>query len=196
VSRQTKTLKNRRTSKGLSPYWIWGGAGVALLVIIGIFVLTQQNAPRLEPWQTFVIDSRDHVRSDQPPGPYASDPPTGGKHFESPLPAGFYYPEEVANLPPYPEGYLVHSMEHGYVIFWYNCDADPDLSCTQLQQSIQQVMDEYGGDKLIAFPWASIQEPLAMTSWGRLQRFQAIDLDAMRYFVESNRYKAPEPNGM
>ena len=22
----------------------------------------------------------------------------------------------------FPEGYLVHNLEHGYAIFWYNCD--------------------------------------------------------------------------
>ena len=33
----------------------------------------------------------------------------------------------MPNLPQYPEGYLVHNLEHGYVIFWYNCAADPSL---------------------------------------------------------------------
>lgn len=98
-------------------------------------------------------------------------------------------------MPPHPEGYLVHNLEHGYVIFWYNCQADPTMDCSTLKQQIKSVMNEYGGAKLIAFPWKTLDAPVAMTSWGRLLKLQSVVLDIMRQFVRSNRYQAPETTG-
>lgn len=57
-------------------------------------------------------------RSHVPPGTqeeYNSNPPTSGKHYAEWTRAGIYdEPKE--------DGYLVHSLEHGYVIMSYNCD--------------------------------------------------------------------------
>ena len=54
-------------------------------------------------------------------------------------------------------------------------------------------MDDFGGFKLIAFPWESIDIPVAMTSWGRLQQFTSFDPELATAFIEANRNKAPEP---
>lgn len=63
---------------------------------------------------TLVDDlGRDHV----PVGTkveYNSNPPTSGNHYEEWVRAGvFDRPQE--------DGYLIHSLEHGYVIISYNC---------------------------------------------------------------------------
>jgi hypothetical protein len=55
-------------------------------------------------------------------------------------------------------------------------------------------MDEFDGFKLIAFPWKSLEVPVAMTSWGRLQRFETFDPSQARAFIKANRNRAPEPN--
>jgi hypothetical protein len=115
-------------------------------------------------------------------------------HFETSYKAGFFNEDDVAGLADYPEGYLVHSLEHGYVIFWYNCQV-AGVDCPALKQAIQQVMDDHGGTKLIAFPWPDMEVPLAMTSWGRLLKFDIPDPDLMAQFVQRNRYQAPEPDG-
>lgn len=46
---------------------------------------------------------------------YNSNPPTSGPHYEQWAKAGVYQS-------PVPDGYLVHSLEHGYVIISYNCE--------------------------------------------------------------------------
>jgi hypothetical protein len=63
----------------------------------------------------------------------------------------------------------VHSLEHDYVIFGYNC----------------QPLD----------PWDTIDAPVVMTSWGRLHRFETFNVDEAVSFVERNLNKSPEPNG-
>jgi len=54
-------------------------------------------------------------------------------------------------------------------------------------------MDEYDNFKLVAFPRPSLEVPLAMTSWGRLQEFTAFDQRLARQFIDRNLNRAPEP---
>ena len=140
-----------------------------------------------------VVGSSAHVLDSVQPGPYNSNPPAGGTHYDESYRAKFYQETDLAGLSKYPEGYLVHSLEHGYVIFWYNCQV-AGTDCAALKQTIQDVMDKTGGDKLIAFPWSTMDVPLAMTSWGRILNFATADPVLMANFVQRNRYQAPEPH--
>jgi hypothetical protein len=123
-----------------------------------------------------------------------TDPPTSGSHYASPMPAGFYTKESPEYLSGDHDGYLIHSLEHGYVVFWYNCDLLEEQSCTTLLSDIQGVMDDFNGFKLIAFPRPSISAPLVMTAWGQLQEFEAFDVKLAEEFIKVNRPRAPEPN--
>jgi len=175
--------------------FVYGGIGlavVAVIVVILIFTNGSKSASGLM-GDEVAIPSGDHVAENTVPGPYNSNPPAGGAHFSSDYSAKFYQESELASLPKHPEGYLVHSLEHGYVIFWYNCQV-PNTDCAALKQMIQKVMDETGGTKLIAFPWSNMDIPLAMTSWGRILKFPTPDPAQMKQFVVRNRYQAPEPN--
>ena len=176
---------------------IFGVSIVAILIVIAVVLLSANNSPvSARPIGDVVaISSSDHVPNNTVPGPYNSNPPAGGTHFETSYSARFYQEADLASLPQNPQGYLVHSLEHGYVIFWYNCQA-ANTDCSALKQTIQKVMDETGGTKLIAFPWADMDVPLAMTSWGRILKFPTADPVLMKRFVERNRYQAPEPNGV
>ena len=168
---------------------------LAIAVVIAVILLSANNSPVSAGLlgDEVAIPSRDHVPNDTIPGPYNSNPPAGGSHYDTDFSAHFYQEADLASLPKNPQGYLVHSLEHGYVIFWYNCQA-ANTDCAALKQTIQSVMDETGGDKLIAFPWSDMDVPLAMTSWGRILKFPNPDPALMKQFVERNRYQAPEPD--
>lgn len=166
--------------------------GVIAIVVILLFVFGKSASAKLM-GDEVAITSSIHVPNDSIPGPYNSNPPAGGTHFDTDFSEHFYQESEIATLPAHPEGYLVHSLEHGYVIFWYNCQVS-GTDCTELKQTIQTVMDKTGNTKLIAFPWADMDVPLAMTSWGRILNFTQPDAKQMTQFVERNRYHAPEPN--
>jgi len=174
----------------------YGGIGLGILAV-AVVIFFAVNAPpanaALMGDEVPMILSRDHIPTDSVPGPYNSNPPAGGAHYPIDFTEHFYQESELATLPAHPEGYLVHSLEHGYVIFWYNCQA-AGTNCDSLKKTIQDVMDQTGGKKLIAFPWTNMDVPLAMTSWGRIMKFQTPDPAVMKQFVESNRYQAPEPD--
>ncbi len=193
-SRKT-SRRSRRQNSHLLTYLLLGGGAVIVIFIVALLIQSSsQAAPPVALMGTPVPNlSRDHIPNTQDPNPYSTNPPSGGHHFDTTLPAKFYQESDLASLPKYPEGYLVHNLEHGYVIFWYNC-AVPGTDCAALKQSIQNVMNKYGGDKLIAFPWSSLTVPLAMTTWGQVMYFQKVDEALMGKFVQTNRYQAPEPN--
>lgn len=191
--RQTirESQRNKRKSQNLLKI---GAAILSVLVIAIIIILAVNGSKRGQLMgEAVVVPSAAHVSDAVNPGPYNSNPPAGGTHYETDYSAKFYQESDLATLPKYPEGYLVHSLEHGYVIFWYNCQV-AGTDCTALKQTIQNVMDKTGGDKLIAFPWSTMDVPLAMTSWGRILNFTTPDAVVMEKFVKTNRYQAPEPN--
>ena len=170
----------------------WGIAAIALLAAVSyaLWVAFRPATGESVP----VMADTSHVPDGTDPGPFNSDPPTSGPHYEENLPAGFYDEEDLPGLGEYPQGQLVHSLEHGYVIFWYNCDLLDDQGCQSLNNQIQGVMDQADNLKVIAFPWKSIDSPVVLTSWGKLQRFASFDPDQALSFVESNRNRSPEPN--
>lgn len=84
----------------------------AILVAVLIWLFVESSKPL--PGTKIADLGRGHV----PVGEkveYNSNPPTSGKHYEDWIRSGVYeQPQE--------DGYLVHSLEHGYVIMSYNCD--------------------------------------------------------------------------
>lgn len=191
-----RSLRKARKNRASGSLWIYVGLGAVAVVAIILAIISSNPATPASSsglmGDEVAILSRDHVPNSAPPPAYDSNPPAGGAHYDTPLPAKFYQDSDVAALPKWPEGYLVHSLEHGYVIFWYNCQLA--TNCSDLKKTIQDVMNQEGGTKLIAFPWTTMDVPLAMTSWGRIMKFQTPDAKVMAQFVQGNRYKAPEPD--
>lgn len=181
-------MRRRNRNEGLIAAIVWIVAGVVVLGVIGLLIWRGTRPAMGETIQ--VMADTSHVPTDSDPGRYNSDPPTSGPHYAAELDAGFY----ESNDYPFPAGYLVHNLEHGYVIFWYNCDRLPEGDCAGLKSQIEAVMDELGGFKLIAYPWPSLDVPVVMTSWGRLLKFETFDAGQARAFYRANLNKAPEPN--
>jgi len=165
---------------------IWGGLGLALLAVIGA-IIWQDARPR--PGEEIPIMSTSHIPVDSDPGKYNSDPPTSGPHYPEEAQVGFY----DTNIYQYPAGHLVHNLEHGYVIFWYNCANLSESVCSELKSQIKAIMDEVNNVKVIAYPWASIEVPVVMTSWGRLQKMETFDAAQARAFYKNNLNHSPEP---
>ena len=189
--RQEMQVRQRRQK--MVTNLIWGGLGFAILVLVG-FLVWRTLRPAAGEAVAVPVNFSQHIAIGTPPGPYNSDSPAGGVHYDGTLPAKFYQEADLNSLPKNPEGYLVHDLEHGYVIFWYNCDLLYEAGCNKLKEQIQEVMAGFDGVKVVAFPWKSLDVPVAMTSWGRIQRFASFDPAQARAFVSANRNRAPEPN--
>ena len=112
-----------------------------------------------------------------------TDPPTGGPHYANSASAGFYEA-------PIDDGLLMHSLEHGYVIVWFDC-AQID-NCQIVENQISDVVTS--GPKLIGMPRAGMETPIALTSWDRIERLDGYDESAIRRFIRDNLNRSPEPD--
>ena len=182
--------REQQRKKQLYARYVWIGLGVIL--VAGLAYVIFNSAQPAAGEEVPVMASSSHVPEGTDPGPYNTNPPTSGHHYASEMNAGFYDTQDPQK--PYPAGYLVHNLEHGYVIFWYNCDLLSEQECNTLKDQIKSVMDQEDNFKVIAYPWKSIDVPVVMTSWGHLLKFKAFDPQQAKDFVDRNRGKAPEPN--
>jgi len=126
--------------------------------------------------------------------PYASVPATSGPHWDTPAAWAAY-------STPQNESQLVHNLEHGGIVIWYDPDALDDPQVDELTSYVEgQVASGLSGRfKFILSPWAGSEElgaPVAVTAWRHALKPETFDMDAIRAFADANylRY-APEPNG-
>ena len=186
-SNKREQMRVRQRQQQSRAKFLWGGLGLVVLVGIGA-IIWQGVRPRAG--ETMPIMQSTHIPKDSDPGQYNSDPPTSGPHYAEELDAGFY---ETNNYQ-YPAGYLTHNLEHGYIIFWYNCAKLDEGACVELKSQLKSLIDEFNSVKVIAYPWDSLDVPVAMTSWGRLQEMETLDMDQARAFYKTNLNRSPEPN--
>lgn len=169
------------------------GAVVAFIAMLG-YLIYQQSQPVPHPGVDVPIQGRNHIAVGQPHDPYNSEPPSSGPHYDTPAEAGFY------DTAPADE-YLVHSMEHGYVIIWYNCDQYKDGTCDQLKANIKAVMGSAGVSgvtgtlKLIAVPRAGQKTAIALSAWGHIDTPATYSRQEILDFIKGYRdgANAPEP---
>lgn len=91
----------------------WVIIGIVVLLTGGFLAWLIKESSQPLPGEQTLQDGRKHVTESEQK--FKFNPPTSGDHDAAWITKGFY--EE-----PRPDGALVHSLEHGYVIVWYDCD--------------------------------------------------------------------------
>jgi uncharacterized surface protein with fasciclin (FAS1) repeats len=140
--------------------------------------------------QTFAMQGNLHIAHGQfSPTTYNSTPPTSGPH----------YPDIVAwqlYEQPFPYEQLVHNLEDGGVIIYYQCaDACPDL-VEQLRTLVQPYQD-VGRHVVVApndptwtligdvKPHADMGAPIAVVAWRKLLKLDTVDVEKITQFIEA-----------
>ncbi len=184
--------KRKSETKKTTGFKLTKGFGLIMALAVTVVsmtaVLASRNGQVGE--EIAIMADYSHVPEGSDPNPYNSNPPTSGLHYADDLKAGFY--EE--NTYQYPEGYLVHNLEHGYVIFWYNCSLLEEVACAALKGQMRASMEAANNYKVIAYPWEKTDVPLVLTSWGRRMALVNYDARAVAEFIQNNQNKAPEPH--
>jgi hypothetical protein len=108
---------------------------------------------------------------------YTVNPPSGGDHLSVAVPAGIY---TGSNVPP--DGNLVHSLEHGYVIVWFK---------PGLLDQVRPVYDFAPRDVLLV-ERATMDTQVAATAWHHRLLCSAVDLAQLKSFVQQYANKGPE----
>jgi hypothetical protein len=114
---------------------------------------------------------------------YKTNPPTSGDHFEIPAADGAY--NQAPDVEP-----LVHSLEHGRVIFWFHPNAAP-----QLQGQLKALFDEDDYHVILAPYSRNLSGEVAASAWTRSIVCPTVNdntWDALRLFRDRYRDQGPE----
>ena len=153
--------------------------GIVLVIAIsyGLTLLVQQGQqPR--PGETFAIQGQEHIAVGATHEAYNSNPPTSGPHYAQPANWGVYQTE-------LPDEQLIHNLEHGGI--WISYVGIDDATKAALEKIAKS------NSKIIVTPRSKNDAPITLVSWGRLQKFQTLDEQAIRTFIDANSNKSPEP---
>jgi len=128
--------------------------------------------------------SREHVS----PGAdieFNSDPPSGGPHYDATAAAGFY--EETPPL-----GEIVHTLEHGAVVDYY----DPERLTDDARRSLRAWAANYTGTwssfLAVPTPVETPDSPHVLAAWEYLLRLDEYDVEVVRAFVAEHIGRGPE----
>ncbi|MGH8777097.1 MAG: DUF3105 domain-containing protein [Jiangellaceae bacterium] len=220
LRRQQRAKERRRTMLFV---------GVAVVVAVGLvtaaavpLVRNWLDDPGRRDWSDFgvalsaascddvIAEEQNGTADHRPDGEqieYTSAPPTSGPHYT--LPASFnrkfYTPDDS---PPVEQ--LVHNLEHGYTILWYDPAVFDDQEDTLRDLASKVTSDEAVADsvagKFLVAPWDIERGEFpdgmtyAVSHWGAEQGFRQYcgDLsgEAVRDFVTAHPFSdSPEPRG-
>jgi hypothetical protein len=122
---------------------------------------------------------------------FDSNPPAGGDHY------AVWAAYQTYDYP-VPAGFLVHALEHGAIVYWYNC---PD-GCADEVASAQAMVDALPVDPLCAgtsserrvilVPSPELDVRWAASSWGYIIKANCFDADALRTFYTDHVGRARE----
>jgi hypothetical protein len=142
--------------------------------------------------KSFAVRSNDHVADSDPPVRYPSDPPAGGEHDPVPAQDGAYAVSPGVQR-------LVHTLEHGRVIVWF----DRDLP-RAARASLKAYFDDDSRLMILVPDTTDMEYDVAATAWnrkpgkygtGRLLGCREYSDDvytALEAFKKRNRGKGPE----
>jgi hypothetical protein len=168
-ARLAKARRGRR--KGNPLPWIVGLGGLAVLVVaqIGINVYRDATAPG----ERFASQGNVHVALGTSTPAYNSDPPTSGWHTPDLAAWGTY-------VEPQPDQRLIHNMEDGGVILWYEAGT-PEENEAHVAALEEVVAGRY--TRFVIAPRDGMPTTYALTAWRRLQRFDTLDVVAKQAFL-------------
>src|SRR3989339_2060636 len=125
----------------------------------------------------FAIQGRQHIAVGAAHPSYNSNPPTSGWHYAEPASWGMYQTE-------LPDEQVIHNLEHGGI--WISYTGIDDATKTALEKIAKS------NSKVIVTPRSKNDAAIVLASWGRLQKLQTLDEQAILAFIDANSNKSPE----
>ena len=172
---RAEAARPRRRSRRGAGWRSWIPWAVGLVVVAAAAVGAWRYANPPGPGQPIPIMPSPHIASpDVPHAPYNSDPPTSGPHTPYLPPWGIY-------REPLPFEVLVHSLEDGGVVIYYNRTVEGEEL-----EALRSIVRQYG-EYLILVPYPDYRYRFALTAWGRLDAFDEFDRERIVRFIEAYR---------
>ena len=143
------------------------------------------------PGQTIPLQGNVHIQSPGSPHiPYNSDPPTSGPHVNFIMRWGIHKAPVTREI-------QVHNLEDGGVIIQYRCD-----NCQELVSKLEAIVQKYQRsaaiersqtgsqhpsryEHLILAPYPGMDATIALTAWGKIDKFDQFDEERITQFIEA-----------
>ena len=201
--------RKRKRSKGAKPHDIpWGGAqpgrrsslgrviaiAVAVALIGGggfmwwqsfgveqdFLALAERGKGALSRVKTGISAGGGHLTPGQPYS-YGDRFPTSGPHDRIWANAGFY------DVPQSPKR-LVHAVEHGNVVIYY------DTPAAGVLDTLKQWAGLYGAQwsGIVVTPMSGMGKTIVLTAWNKTLRLKRFDATAAAAFIDTYRGRGPE----
>ncbi len=151
-----------------------------ILVFIGyIIFLFNSKTTASRPGQPVSIQGREHIPVGAAHPEYNSNPPTSGWHYAQDTDWGVYQQELK-------DENVVHSLEHGGIWISYQPSIDNDA-----KEKLETIGKRYPGSVIVS-PRSANDSPIALASWGRLEKLSSFDETRVIEFIKRNKNKSPE----
>lgn len=188
TARRQEAARARRRREAIRRNAILGVVGVLFAALLTVCLVERAQDRRAQEelvaqitagdceYDTRTDNGRDHIA-----GPsYDLDPPSGGDHTPQAASEGIYREGQVP-----PDGPLVHALEHGFVIIWYQPDD------AEVQKQAEELGDAFSDETLVV-PRASLDVPVAATAWHRRLLCDSFERESLEDFITGFRDQGPE----
>gem|GEM_PF-1129589 len=175
MAEKQRSKKRRPSNAPSRAPWILGGIGIAALIVLPIVINAVQAAGL--PGERFPSQGNRHVPLGANVPAYNSNPPTSGPHTDALAPWGSFLPGEAP-----PDLNLIHNMEDGGVILWYQPAGTPEESLARVAE-LERISAPYR--RVVIAPREDMGSTFTFTAWQRLQRFDTVDAEGMTAFIEA-----------
>lgn len=200
----TRRLDDRGPAAGLPDWRLLAIGGLLLVVLVVMLVRMFGSGPSASSGTAQPNAGQAHVSpgsacrtSPETCGvdsnPYTSLPATSGPHWDSPANWGAY-------STPQSESQLIHNLEHGGIVIWYDPEAldAGDVDALTSYVNAQVASGVSGRYKFILSPWGDevpLPAPIVATGWRYTLDLETADTAAIDEFARARYGQAPEPNG-
>jgi len=180
--------KTARRKRGETQVLVFAGILAVVMVAAVIYFNVRSGQPAGN--ETVLASlGNSHIEQNSPsPIAYNSTPPTSGPHYGGIAQWGIH-------RDPLRYEQLIHNLEDGGVIVYYQCEE----SCPDLVEQLEEVIVPYerAGSRVILLPndpnWTignsrplhqDMEARIAVTAWQRIDKFDEFDTDRIRSFID------------
>lgn len=169
--------------------YLFGGGALLLAILALVIYVNIRNTAPAGGEETWPAQGNTHIQQGSAsPIEYNTTPPTSGPHYPGLAPWAIY--DE-----PIRYEQVVHNMEDGGVIVYYQCED----GCPELREQLAEVVQPYidSGRHVLMMPndpnWTGfgsqsahkdMESRIALTAWQRLDKFDEFDAGRIRLFIE------------
>jgi hypothetical protein len=185
-----QTLRAQMAKQRRNQNLMIGAAAAILVLLIGFVVYLNVRGEQPVAGETQLASQGNmHIEFGSPsPIAYNSVPPTSGPHYGNLVGWGIYQEPQRYE-------HLVHNLEDGGVVIYYQC---PD-GCPEIVQELEELVQPYiaQGRHIVLAPndpaWSINNGPplhqdmgarIALTAWQRVLKLDEVDSGAIRAFIQ------------